>query len=150
LLFTSGNQNLYLLKHQNFRLRRAVPLVYPYLCTPKMSKNRLRRACPLSVFSSKSVSVPCPLSVFGSKPAPYPVPFQNPSVPLLSVPLKYTFSVPLAQNRLRTLSPVRFLAEFGPYPYLLVPLTVLDLQKISLRTPPNRYPSLPYPFCLYP
>jgi len=92
--------------------------------------------CPFLAQNPSPYPVPCPFLAQNRLRTLSPVPFQNPSVPLLSVPLKYTFSVPLAQNRLRTLSPVRFLAEFGPYPYLLVPLTVLDLQKISLRTPP--------------
>ena len=140
--------------------------MYPYLC-PKMSKNRLQRACPLSVFSSKSVSVPCPLSVFGSKPAPYPVPCPLPKpfrTPTFRTPKIHFFRTPgpksapypvpcpfLAQNRpvpLFACTPNRF--DPSPYPSSVPPLTVLTHPRTPLPYPPNRYPSLPYPFCLYP
>ena len=144
---------MYFLKTPNFSSAAGCTPCVPLFMYPQhINFFRLRRACPLSVFSSKSVSVPCPLSVFGSKPAPYPVPCPLPKpfrTPTFRTPKIHFFRTPGPKSAPYPV-PCPFLAEFGPYPYLLVPLTVLDLQKISLRTPPNRYPSLPYPFCLYP
>ena len=123
-----------------FRLRRALHLgistfvpfktpnifvcggLYP-LCTPiyvplKYHFFRLRRACPLSVFSSKSVSVPCPLSVFGSKPAPYPVPCPLPKpfrTPTFRTPKIHFFRTPGPKSAPYPV-PCPFLAQNRPVP----------------------------------
>ena len=137
--FHLGKSNLYFLKTPNFSSAAGCTPCVPLFMYPQhINFFRLRRACPLSVFSSKSVSVPCPLSVFGSKPAPYPVPCPLPKpfrTPTFRTPKIHFFRTPGPKSAPYPV-PCPFLAEFGPYPYLLVPPNRFGSSKNQPPYPP--------------